>query len=66
MRRGYDVAELAAREEVRVAGCGSGAGGGRAVVVGGGRAVADCVERGCGVEVKVAMEEERLAGGKDD
>ncbi len=31
--------------------------GGRAVAVRGGRAVADCVERGCGVEIRVAVEE---------
>ena len=35
----------------------SGAGGGWAMAVGGGRAVADCVERGCSVEVRIATEE---------
>ena len=65
MGRGYDVAEVAAREQVRVAGGESGAGCGRAVAAGGWRAVADCVESGCGLEVRVAMEERLLAGGKD-
>ncbi len=53
-----DVAEVAAREEVRVADCENCAGG-RAVAVcgGGGQAVADCVERRCDVEVRVAMED---------
>ena len=56
--RGCDAAEVAAREQVRVAGGESGAGCGRAVAAGGWRAVADCVEsEGCGVELSVVMEE---------
>ncbi len=62
--RGYDVAKVAAKEEMRVVDCEGGAGGWRAVAVRGRRSVADCMERGCGVEVRVVVEE-WLAGGKD-
>ena len=53
---GCDAAEVAAREAERAAGGESGAGCGRAV--------ADGVERGCGVEVSVVGKEGRSPDGK--